>query len=141
MDPRPALAKRIMEATGGAVTFEMLYRYRASCSDLPACGSPLDRIRIRSVLSIVVSYMAPKGTSPPSPDLSDAASDAVMKIHEALNFTSLTSEQGRITRSLRPVLDELLQAYGVSPTASALDHAAHLGLKLYEETGTFPADH
>jgi len=146
MDPRPALAKRIVEATGGAVTFEMLYRYRACCGEHPIsrrdgpCQTKLDRVRIRTALSIVVNHMSPKGRPPPSCEVMDASADAVLKIFDALSKVAAHAENDRIARSFRPVINEMLQLYGVRPTAAALDQAARLGLKLYKETESLPAD-
>ena len=137
--PKPALARRILEATGSAVAFEQLYVNKDQSGDtvrLKAANDVdrLDRSRLKVVLAIVLNHLLPPDLPGASEQTSEIAAEAVVNTYVALS--TVTSRQGpdRLQQALRPVLEEILQEYAGRPSRSALDHGTGLAMQLYFQT-------
>ena len=134
--PKPALAKRIVEATGRVVAFEMLYKIAGQATNIVEMHNgkvvpPLDPDRLKSALSIVVNHLT-EGEQICPPDAAiDIAAEAVVNTYIALS--TVTSRQGpnRLRQALRPVLGEILRDYSARIPDSLLDQGAHLATQLY----------
>lgn len=133
--PKPALARRIVEATGGAVSLEALYQ--DAPHNLPALedrvgdASGLDDARLKTAISAVYSHFAPRGAAPAPDEIVVSAALATLRVHEALS--AITSRVGveRLAQALRPVLAEVLRDSGMRLPPHILERAAKLGAELY----------
>ncbi|MEM8935465.1 MAG: helix-turn-helix transcriptional regulator [Pseudomonadota bacterium] len=143
--PKPSLARRIVEATGGAVSFEVLY----SEQDAPAAGGDviglamrgngdgLDRDRLRLSLAIVLGHLAPHQSNTPCEALAALAAEAVENTYEALSKVTTRQGPDRLNQALRPVLEEILRESATPPPATMLDRGADLATQLYFHAGSF----
>ncbi len=132
--PRPMLARRIVEATGGAVSLAMLYGEdgAAEVAALPAGEvSAPDAARLRLAMAVVINHLTPQEAPPVAPENLDIAAEAAVNTYAALS--RLTSRRGpaRLAQALRPVLAEILKESGGLASASALDRGAELAAELY----------
>ena len=139
--PRPMLARRIVEATGGAVTLDMLYSGGApegaaggaEVVNLNAAADEpqLDQDRLRLALAVVINHLRAEENAPASPEMLAVAAEAAVNTYAALS--RLTTRQGpaRLAQALRPVLEEILKETGGVPAPSALDRGAELAAELY----------
>lgn len=140
--PKPALARRIVEATGGTVSFAALYRSReesvGAVVALPMKykESLLDQERVRVALSVVIDKLSPTGRPAPPQDAIEIAAEAVANTYMALS--SVTTRQGpdRLRQALRPVLEEILREYSDPPPPRALDRGATMATDLYYQAWT-----
>jgi len=137
--PKPMLARRIEEATGGAVTIGMLYGGDASgsadsVSAIPqGDGAALDQERVKLAIAVAVNHLRPQPSLLPPAKTLDVAVEAVVNTYTALR--KLTTRQGpsRLAQAVRPVLEEMLKETGSAPTSAALDHGAALAAELYHQ--------
>lgn len=132
--PKPLLARRIVEATGGAVSLAMLYGAGgADVIAMPAAReeAPLDAARLKLAIAVVVNHLRPEAAPPAAPETLDIAAEAAVSTFAALS--RLTTRQGssRLAQALRPVLAEILKESGGLASASALDRGAELAAELY----------
>ncbi|WDI30051.1 helix-turn-helix transcriptional regulator [Hyphococcus flavus] len=139
--PKPALARRIVEATGGAVTLNMLYGGGAPGSadivNLDARGDerPLDHGCLRLAIAVVVNHLRSPDAQLSPPDTMDVAAEAVANTYVALSKVTTRQGPARLEQALRPVLEEILKECGGSPAAAALDRGAELAAQLYLKSG------
>lgn len=141
--PKPALARRIVEATGGAVSFEALYNGREKSGAAVVAlsvgdeESLLDQQRVRMALAVAIDHLSPPDRPGPPKEAVAIAAEAVVNTYMALS--SVTSRQGpdRLCQALRPVLEEILREYSGPPPPSALDRGAALATELYYQTWRF----
>ena len=134
--PKPALARRIVEATGGDVDLHSLYTDSANSAAIMAFrasdeSSSLDPRRLRTALAIVFNHvMADQESTIPDATLF-IAEEAVSNTYAALQ--SITSRHGadRLAQALRPVIEEILRGYIADAPASMLDRAALLAAEIY----------
>ena len=141
--PKPPLARRIVEATGGAVSFEVLYKSRgANVGEVVGFSAGveeplLDHDRIKLALAIVINHLSPKDGPDPPDEAVGVAAEAVVNTYAAL--AAVTTRQGhdRLCQALRPVLEEILRDYSDPPPPIALDRGAELATQLYYHTWTF----
>ena len=136
--PRPALARRIVEATGGEVTFEALYAGKHDdrgavidyCSEF---DEPLiDQARLRLPLEVVINHLLPVEQHRPGSEVIDVAAEAVVNTYAALS--KVTTRQGpeRLSQALRPVLEEILREYLQTPHSPVeLERGVDLAVQLY----------
>ncbi|MGE0409170.1 MAG: helix-turn-helix domain-containing protein [Amphiplicatus sp.] len=129
--PKPALARRIVEATGGAVSFETFYGARVA--DLSArrgeegLNPDLLALVLRYVLGRVVATPAPL-----APAMIDAAAEAVVNTHAALSKITTRRGPDRLAQALRPVLEEIRKEYPeLRLRPERLDEAANAAGDLY----------
>ncbi|PQA89631.1 helix-turn-helix transcriptional regulator [Hyphococcus luteus] len=134
--PKPLLARRIAEATGGAVSLAALYgevRGGADILAMPATPEEalLDASRLRLAMAVVINHLRPEEAAPAAPETLDIAAEATVNTYAALS--RLTTRQGpaRLAQALRPVLEEILKETGGVPSLSALDRGAELASELY----------
>ena len=135
--PKPALARRIVEATGGDVTFEVLYpgsgANNGEVIDLAGENSAdaPDHERLRLALAIVVNHLTPQDAASVPDDTVAIAAEAVANTYMALS--SVTTRQGpdRLCQALRPVLEEILRENLETIAPAALDQGASLATQLY----------
>ena len=135
--PRPMLARRIVEATGGAVTLAMLYGGEAPKGaevvnfNMSAEEPLLDQGRLRLALAVVINHLRAEENAPFKLDALSIAAEAAVNTYAALS--RLTTRQGpaRLAQALRPVLEEILKESGGVPAPSALDRGAELAAELY----------
>ncbi|GJL91900.1 helix-turn-helix domain-containing protein [Hyphococcus sp.] len=135
--PKPMLARRIVEATGGAVTLDMLYGGEAPSSaeiigfhaheDEPL----LDSERLRLAIAVVINHLRAEDSAPVGNEMLAVAAEAAVNTYAAL--ARLTTRQGpaRLAQALRPVLEEILKETGGAPAPSALERGAELAAELY----------
>lgn len=139
--PKPALARRIVEATGGAVTLNMLYGGDAPDSaDIislhPRADEPLlDHGRLKLALAVVVNHLRPNSTDASPPDTMDVAAEAAANTFAALSKVTTRQGPARLEQALRPVIEEILKECGGSPGPSALDRGAQMAAQLYLQSG------
>ncbi len=135
--PKPMLARRIVGATGGAVTLDMLYGDKARASAEIIGFRPreeellLDGERLNLAIAVVINHLRAEDCAPVGNDLLAVAADAVVNTYAAL--ARLTTRQGpaRLAQALRPVLEEILKETGSAPAPSALERRAELAAELY----------
>jgi DNA-binding XRE family transcriptional regulator len=135
--PKPGLAQRIVEATGGAVCFEALYCQGGA--PFGATGAPsamayddfLEHARLRVALFVAARYLAPSRQSTPPEEVFDIAAEAVANTYAALSSITTRCGQDRLRQALRPVLEEILREYSDAPCAAALDRGAAMATQLY----------
>lgn len=132
--PKPALARRIVEATGGAVPFEALYPGAAGrVAALPRAESaPLELSRLKLALAIVTQHLTPSENAPPPDQALMLAAEAAAHTYAALAPVTTRTGLARLAQALRPVLEEILRDYGSAPPPSALDRGAELAAQLYQ---------
>ncbi|MAW82071.1 MAG: hypothetical protein CMI63_17680 [Parvularcula sp.] len=135
--PKPMLARRIVEATGGAVTLDMLYG-GAACGGAEVVGFTarqeeplLDPERLRLAVAVVINHLRAEEDAAPGAAMLAIAAEAAVHTYAALS--PLTTRQGpaRLAQALRPVLEEILKESGGVPAPSALDRGAELAAELY----------
>ncbi len=135
--PKPALARRIVEATGGAVTLGMLYGAdmpgSAEIINLnPRADEPaLDHERLKLAIAVVINHLRPNEASISAPEMMDVAAEAVISTYAALSKVTTRQGPARLGQALRPVLEEILKEFGGLPGPSALDRGADLAAQLY----------
>ncbi len=135
--PKPMLARRIVEATGGAVTLDMLYSGKAQGGaevvtlNARAEEPLLDPERLRLAFAVVINHLRAEDSAPVSAVMLSVAAEAAVNTYAALS--RLTTRQGpaRLAQALRPVLEEILKESGGAPAPSALDRGAELAAELY----------
>lgn len=134
--PKPLLARRIVEATGGAVSLAMLYGEVPGAAEIIAMptaaeAGALDAGRLRLAMAVVINHLRPHQAAPVSPETLDIAAEAAANTYAALS--PLTTRQGpsRLAQALRPVIEEILKESGGVPALSALDRGAELAAELY----------
>jgi DNA-binding XRE family transcriptional regulator len=135
--PKPMLARRIVEATGGAVTLDMLYGGEAPGSaeiiGFHACEDEalLDSERLRLAIAVVINHLRAEDSAPVGHEMLAVAAEAAVNTYAAL--ARLTTRQGpaRLAQALRPVLEEILKETGGVPAPSALERGAELAAELY----------
>jgi len=141
--PKPALARRIVEATGGAVSLNDLF----ACSDGDANilswpaerdDSALDNHRLKLALAIVFNHLtAADAPDPPSRSIAIAA-EAASNTYAALSPVTTRQGPARLTQALRPVLEEILrECADPVPPPGAIDRGAQLATDLYYQTWAF----
>ncbi|MEZ5892481.1 MAG: helix-turn-helix transcriptional regulator [Parvularculaceae bacterium] len=136
--PKPMLARRIVEATGGAITLSMLYGGGRDAAEIVgfaprAEDAALDRDRLRLAFAVVVNHLRPDAP-PPSPEMFDIAADAAASTYAALSRVTTRRGRDRLAQALRPVLEEILKETGAVPSSSALEHGADLAAQLYDHS-------
>ena len=138
--PKPMLARRIVEATGGAVSMETLYNGgRAGAAiivnlDRRGDAPMLDCERVKNAVAAVVHHLSPPD-APPAPDATvEIGAEAVVNTYAALSRFTTRQGPDRLAQALRPVLGEILQECGRPAPSSALDRGADLGAQLYYQT-------
>ncbi|MEM9014257.1 MAG: helix-turn-helix transcriptional regulator [Pseudomonadota bacterium] len=134
--PRPSLARRIVEATGGAVSFEALYGRREDRADIVFLTrnqtDTIDRNRLSIAIAIVCSHLTPAGMRSPPEDAYMMASEAAANTFVALASVTTRIGTDRLQQALRPVIEEFLTEYcGLSRSDQAHDQAARLAADLY----------
>lgn len=140
--PKPSLARRIVEATGAAVTFEALYLAdedsNRSGEIIDFQGSletpRLDPERLKQALAAVISHLTSLDANAPPVEAVEITAEAVANTYAALSV--ITTRQGprRLEQALRPVLEEILREYGASVPRAALDRGAALASEIYHQT-------
>lgn len=134
--PKPALARRIVEATGGAVTLDALYDGPPGAAEIislhPRFDEPLlDLGRLKAAMSVVIDHLRPPQRPAVSADMLDIAAEAAAHTYAALSKVTTCQGPARLEQALRPVLEETLkECWGHHPRA-ALDRGASLAARLY----------
>ncbi len=138
--PKPALARRIVEATGGAVPLHDLYQGSRQTGGevIGYCGGgeamELNRDRLKQSIAAVVSHMVSEDTPPPD-ELADIAAEAVIHTYTALSKVTTRQGRDRLCQALRPVLEEILREISdADPAPSTLHRGARLATQLYYQS-------
>jgi len=115
--PAPMVARRIVEATGGAISFDQLMSGReAVIADL-SCRLTVDTaIDLRRLSEAIAAELAERfpATRIPGPEF-DIAAEAVAHTYAALARVTTETGAGRLVQALRPVLGEILKDHGAPP--------------------------
>lgn len=136
--PKPALARRIVEATGGAVDFEALYGRAEGGADIVvverrrASDGGFDAGKLAIAIAVVCHHVLPDGVAAPPERTFALAAEAVINTYTAL--TAVTTREGtdRLEQALRPVLEEVLSETLTTPLGpSVLHRATDLATQLY----------
>ncbi len=142
--PSPALARRIVDATDGAVPFDALYGDFGDVADLGARRGPddtLDQALLAKVLCAAMKDFAGYPDCEPWSREIEIAAEAVANTYAAL--ARATTRQGlkdRVAQALRPVLEEILREYAASAIPPArLDETAQCLAGLYCEAQPRPS--
>lgn len=133
--PKPALARRIVEATGGAVSIESLYQdipnnarsVKGSVGDV----LELEASRLRIAIAAVYKHFAPTGAERAPDALIASAVQATIGVCDALSVISDRVAAERLSQALRPVLQEVLNDYENLVSSHTLERAVNLGVELY----------
>lgn len=141
--PKPALARRIVEATGGAVTLNDLF----ACEDGETAilswpgdhaESELDNHRLKLALAIVFNHLTAADAPDPPARFIVIAAEAAANTFAALSPVTTRQGPARLTQALRPVLEEILrECADPVPPQSAIDRGAQLATDLYYQTWAF----
>lgn len=139
--PKPALAHRIVQATGGTVSLAALYQSGKTDTgvivDLLSDKSALllDTDRLRQAIAVVVEHMTPPGSYEPPDETAHIAAEAVANTYAALSRVTTRQGPDRLRQALRPVLEEILQEFGGSlPPPIALDRGTELATQIYYQS-------
>ena len=141
--PKPVLAARIVEATGGAITFDMIYgdtvQNGAEIINLKpnADQDLLNYQRLHIAMTIVINHLTPKNVDADE-DLVHVAVEAAINTYAALSTVTTRQGADRLSQALRPVLEETLQELKVPLSVSAVERGADLAAQLYQQTMTPP---
>ncbi len=134
--PKPALARRIVEATGGAVTFDGLFFSDARAGS--AAGSAggeeaaLDQRRLKTALAAAVHSLGPRSAPEPPAATVEAAARAAADTYAALLPVAARRGPALLRQALRPVLEETLGELGLPPpSAAAMERGVRLASDLY----------
>lgn len=130
--PKPALARLIVEASGGAVSWEALYQNVQHAPEKSAQDAPgLDRARLKVAIAAIYDHFAPEGAAPIPDVLIGAGVKAVIEIYESLSLLSDRSDQEQLGQALRPVLECVLNRGGTRLPPMAVERTVKLGIELY----------
>lgn len=136
--PKPGLARRIVEATGGEVSFEALYENGDDALGVVISfekrqeDQPLDYERLRLAIAVVVEYLAAPGLEALHDEAIDMAVEAVINTYAALSKVTTRFGPDRLRQALRPVLEEILRDIGQDPPpARVLERCALLAAEFY----------
>lgn len=136
--PRPEIARRIVEATGGAVSLEALFSVQggalADLAGARADGEAIDAALLGPVLGHALAAMASPSAPAPSAEMLEAAAEAVANTHAALARVTTRRGPDRLVQALRPVLEEIRKDFpelGLDP--DRLDGAVRTAVALYYE--------
>lgn len=142
--PKPALARRIVEATGGAVSLNDLFAGggggEATIISWPAeqAEPALDNHRLKLALAIVFNHLTAVDAPDPPPRAIDIAAEATSNTYAALSPVTTRQGPARLTQALRPVLEEILrECADPVPPQGAIDHGAQLATDLYYQAWAF----
>lgn len=133
--PGPESARRIVDATGGAVTLAALHGVSESeLADLSLrqrSDAGLDAALLAPVLRYVLKAIGADAALL-SNDLVEAAAEAVANTHDALARVTTRRGADRLVQALRPVLGEIQKDFPeLSIARDRLDEAAALAGDLY----------
>jgi DNA-binding XRE family transcriptional regulator len=144
--PKPALARRIVEATGGAVMFDALFPRPESKGEgrgeiaplMMREGAELDHQRLKVALAAVVHHLTAQQAPDPSDRTIEIAAEAAANTYAALRPVTTRQGPDRLTQALRPVLEEILrECADPVPPPGALDRGAQLATDLYYQSWQF----
>ena len=141
--PKPALARRIIEATGGAVTLDDLFtgeavRGKVLPMPLDRAEGEIDNHRLRLALAIVFNHLTAQDALDPPDRTFEIAAEAAANTYAALRPVTTRQGPARLTQALRPVLEEILREYADPvPPIGAIDRGAELATELYFQTWGF----
>ncbi len=141
--PKPALARRIVEATGGAVSLNDLFECsgaQAAILSLPVerADSELDNHRLKLALAIVFNHLTAQDAPDPPPRSIAIAAEAASNTYAALSPVTTRQGPARLTQALRPVLEEILrECADPVPPGPAMDRGARLATELYYQSWGF----
>ena len=133
--PKPSLARRIVEATGGAVAFEMLYdQIDRSFQPGGECSEP-EGLRLASVKKSVEAALQVAMTSaaPPPSSLIDTAAEATMETYGVLRKLTSAKKHAPLAQAFRPVLEVVIREIGLRSTTALLDAAANRAAAHYQQ--------
>jgi len=131
--PKPALARMIIEATGGAVTWEALYedgRYGLARPDAPA-PLVLEPAPLKTAIAAVYGHFAPATASSTPDGFVSMGVKAAIAVNDALSQLGGDPDTDRLSLALRPVLECMLSKGGARLSPSTVDRAVKLGVELY----------
>ena len=141
--PKPALARRIVEATGGAVSFSTLYRFSGVEGEVQDFNKEtkeplLNPERIKLAVEVVLHQLTPEGDPGPPVEATDIAAEAVISTYAALSKITTRRGPDRLRQAVRPVIEEILRDYGERPpSCAALDKGAAMAAHLYYTSWKF----
>ncbi|MEX0645503.1 MAG: helix-turn-helix transcriptional regulator [Parvularculaceae bacterium] len=106
--PKPDLARRIAEATGGAVPLEAFFGPRVEdLAGRRSADDALDVDLLAIILRFVLRTVADPSAPPPADETIDVAAEAVASTHAALARVTTRRGPDRLAQALRPVLEEI----------------------------------
>ena len=130
--PKPTLARLIVEATGGAVSWEALYQNAQPAPEERAGDAPgLDRARLKTAIAAVYDHFAPAGAASAPDVLIGAGVKAAIEIYESLSLLSSRSDREQLGQALRPVLECVLRRAGTRLPPMSVERTVKLGVDLY----------
>ena len=135
--PKPALARLIIEATGGEVSWEALYEDAcAAPAAARAAASPvvLDPAPLKTAIAVVYGHFAPAGAAAPPDAMIARGVKAAIEVNEALSRLGGDAPTERLALILRLVLEAMLNRDGTRLSPTVIDRAVKLGVELYDAT-------
>jgi len=125
--PSPMIARRIIEATGGAISFDQLMTGReaviADLSGRITIETSVDLTRLSEAIGAGMAEAFPHASI--SHAVFEIAAEAVAHTYAALARVTTERGAGRLVQALRPVLGEILKDHGAPrPHPQDLDAAA-----------------
>lgn len=134
--PEPAIARRIAEATDGAVSFAALFGGEGAPADLAARRAADDALDVAALSATLRGAMEQTAGAEKRRAFAreiDMAVEAVANTYAAMaKVTTRRNLQDRVAQALRPVLAEILQDYAANSVLPAdIDQAAERLAALY----------
>ena len=136
--PKPEIARRIVEATGGAVSLELLLGAdKGVLSDLSAIRADeevIDSSLLGPVLRHALGTIANPTAPSPSQQVIEAAAEAAANTHAALARVTTRHGRDRLSQALLPVLEEIRRDFpelGLDP--GRMNEAVRTAVVLYYE--------
>ncbi|MFQ5562945.1 MAG: helix-turn-helix domain-containing protein [Parvularculaceae bacterium] len=138
--PKPALARRIVEATGETVALADLYVHACETETRPIAdfttrrpdAPELNESLLALTLDLVTRCLRPAAEPPLPAEALAMASEAMANTYTALSRVTTRRGQARLAQALRPVLEEILKEYAAPPPpARHLDQAAAAAAAIY----------
>ena len=131
--PKPALARLIIEATGGEVSWEALYEDAGAVPAEEEAGTPaaLEPAPLKTAIAAVYGHFAPVGAAAAPDALIARGVKAAIDVNAALSRLGGDAGTDRLSQTLRPVLEAMLNRGGSRLSPPAIDRAVKLGVELY----------
>jgi hypothetical protein len=128
-----ALARRIVEASGGALRLNDLLGAGSNLADLASYrdDAPLDEERLRPLIAGILKFVAKDEPRLADVRLLTRAAETVADVYAALARVTTKTGPDRLAQALLPVLQEILAEFAVPYRPEVLAQAANTASRRY----------